>query len=191
MKKREISLDFTSLLDVTLILIFFFVMFSNFQQNEGSEKVQQAEQQAAEQIAEAEIKVSEAEEAVRDLEEQISHYSGRNAENAEAVAAFGNGEVLKIQLQMNPDATSWNLIINDEATIASEDIQGNSEKLQQNIEEIMEQKGYQASDTILCIFEYFGSQDGSNSAYEELQNVFKQLKFKYSFFMIYESNVNI
>ncbi len=43
MKVREIILDFTSLLDVVMIILFFFILFSSFDVETATEKANQAE----------------------------------------------------------------------------------------------------------------------------------------------------
>ena len=45
MKKKDILLDFTSLLDVTLILIFFFVIFSHLDNVQSTAQIEDKESQ--------------------------------------------------------------------------------------------------------------------------------------------------
>ena len=62
MKKRDVILDFTSLLDVTLIVIFFFVIFSHLDTEDNRAKT--------------EAKVAELETAIEEAEEREAAASG-------------------------------------------------------------------------------------------------------------------
>ena len=54
MKKRDVILDFTSLLDVTLIVIFFFVLFSHLDSQENKARTDAKVQELELEIKEAE-----------------------------------------------------------------------------------------------------------------------------------------
>ena len=56
MNKREIILDFTSLLDVIMIILFFFILFSHLETEDAKTALQTAEQNAIEREAQADQK---------------------------------------------------------------------------------------------------------------------------------------
>lgn len=70
--KKEIFLDFTSLLDVTLIVIFFFVLFSRLDYQEQVDKLEAAEQVAIENTQIAEERKKELEQEKIDLENEYN-----------------------------------------------------------------------------------------------------------------------
>ena len=71
MKKKDILLDFTSLLDVTLILIFFFVIFSHFDNVQSTAQIEDKESKLESQINDAAERESQAQELKEQLEYEI------------------------------------------------------------------------------------------------------------------------
>ena len=71
MKKRDVILDFTSLLDVTLIVIFFFVLFSHLDSQENKARTDAKVQELEVAIQEAEDRESEADALAKQLENEI------------------------------------------------------------------------------------------------------------------------
>ncbi|MGO5020539.1 hypothetical protein ACTQ32_12145 [Roseburia faecis] len=72
MRKRDIVLDFTSLLDVTLIVIFFFVLFSHLDEQENKARTESKVQELEVAIQEAEDRESEADKLIEQLENEIA-----------------------------------------------------------------------------------------------------------------------
>ena len=71
MKKRDVILDFTSLLDVTLIVIFFFVIFSHLDTEDNRAKTEAKVAELETAIEEAEEREASAEELITQLEKEI------------------------------------------------------------------------------------------------------------------------
>ena len=101
MKKRDVILDFTSLLDVTLIVIFFFVLFSHLDEQENKARTDAKVQEMQVAIQEAEDRESDANELVNQLEEElgiVQEYSDRQASNVSEMLEFNKSENIKIIL---------------------------------------------------------------------------------------------
>ena len=58
-KKKDLILDFTSLLDVVMLLLFFFILFSRFDVSRARTAADDAKAEAAAQIALAEAEARE------------------------------------------------------------------------------------------------------------------------------------
>ena len=56
MKKRQIILDFTSLLDVIMIILFFFIIFSNLETDNLKKDLEDKQQQVSAELEEAKAK---------------------------------------------------------------------------------------------------------------------------------------
>ena len=91
MKKRDIILDFTSLLDVTLIVIFFFVLFSHLdgQANKArtDEKIQELET-AVQQAETREAKALELEEKLQKEIATVKESNKRQGSNINELISF-------------------------------------------------------------------------------------------------------
>lgn len=62
MKKRQIILDFTSLLDVIMIILFFFIIFSNLETDNLKKDLEDKQQQVSAELEEAKAKYDKADE---------------------------------------------------------------------------------------------------------------------------------
>lgn len=58
MKKRQIILDFTSLLDVIMIILFFFIIFSNLETDNLKKDLEDKQQQVSAELEEAKVKTT-------------------------------------------------------------------------------------------------------------------------------------
>lgn len=58
MKKRQIILDFTSLLDVIMIILFFFIIFSNLETDNLKKDLEDKQQQVSAELEEAKAKTT-------------------------------------------------------------------------------------------------------------------------------------
>ena len=71
MKKKDIVLDFTSLLDVTLIVIFFFVLFSNLEEQENKNLMKKRIDELEVATQNAKNKEAIADELIKQFEEEM------------------------------------------------------------------------------------------------------------------------
>ena len=149
MKKRDVILDFTSLLDVTLIVIFFFVLFSHLDEQENKARTDAKVQEMQVAIQEAEDRESDANELVNQLEEEleiVQEYSDRQASNVFEMLEFNKSENIKIILDM--DTSSWSVrVIKADTVIAVIDGKDN---IGDDVMNALSAAGYDNSKTIFC-----------------------------------------
>lgn len=72
MKKRQIILDFTSLLDVIMIILFFFIIFSNLETDNLKKDLEDKQQQVSAKLEEAKAKNDKADELLGEAQEKMS-----------------------------------------------------------------------------------------------------------------------
>ena len=70
MKKRQIILDFTSLLDVIMIILFFFIIFSNLETDNLKKDLEDKQQQVSAELEEAKAKNDKADELLGEAQEK-------------------------------------------------------------------------------------------------------------------------
>lgn len=164
MRRREIFLDFTSLLDVVLIILFFFILFSHMEIVENKAFVE-AQMEEAEAITErANDKMQEAEAMVAQLEEELDRLrqsDSRRAENAEAMMEYARGHNIKMLLKRNEGSWCLNIVQKEELV---ESIPTDSDVVQ-GIQRVLNDLGYEPTDTIFCELIFDGSLGGTNAAY--------------------------
>lgn len=190
MKKREIILDFTSLLDVTLIIIFFFVIFSHF---DSEDKKAQTENKIAElqtAIEEAEDREATADKLISQLEkdlEIVRNSSERRAENVEEMLAYAQSGNIKALLIMQEN--NWIIrIISQESVISEIDFQ---DDIGTELSKAIEKAGYKKEDTIFCDFVFDGSLPGTASAYRSITKGFDMVKKEYQYLYYSETDLSI
>ena len=190
MKRRDIILDFTSLLDVTLIVIFFFVIFSNLdsQANKArtDEKVHELER-AVHQAEDREANAKELEEQLQKEIDTVKESDIRRGENADGIIAFDKNENIKIILDMEPDAWSIRIIGNKEVIATASD----KDSVDERIKMALDGAGYTNDDTIFCDFVFDGSRLGSYSAYRRIKNALSTLQKNYKYLYVSETDLSI
>ena len=178
MKKRDIFLDFTSLLDVTLIIIFFFVLFSHLESEENKALTEEKTAQLQEQIEIAEAREEEASELISQLTQQIEIVKDsdeRQAENMEAMLEFVTGKNLKLVLDLG-ETERVIRVDKDNKVIAEININGD---VTTELLKAMELAGYTKEDTIFCDIVYDGLSNGSNKAYKTIMAALDDVKSTY------------
>ncbi len=189
-KKRDIFLDFTSLLDVTLILIFFFVIFSHM---EDAENAQKTEDKLAE-LESALMDAEEREEAAAGLEELLKSEleivrgeDERGADNLESMLEFAKGGNIKMLLVM--DGAKWSIKVSQGDEVLTKIT--NDEELEARLLQTLKDAGYTSEDTLLCEFIFNGSEAGTASAYRKIQNALTGVKGTFAYLYCSETDLSV
>ncbi|MEE5992784.1 MAG: hypothetical protein V3G42_06025 [Oscillospiraceae bacterium] len=178
MKMKEIILDFTSLLDVMMIILFWFIINSRQQMQE---QVNIAEQNAAAAVALAEQQTSQAQslqESAENLKlqaEQDFAAMNPNAQtsNIQAIRDFHQGSI-KVCLVMMTEGWKIEVYQGDEFIQSVSD--RHSQQLGIELNRIFQSVGYAPDDTILCVFTFDSSESGTRSAYAEITEAFRLIQ---------------
>lgn len=197
MKRRELVLDFTSLLDIVLIILFFFIIFSHLEVSGGKAEAEaqmteatRLMEQANAKAEAADDKMAEAESMVIQLEEELAMVrksDEQTAENLEAMLEFGRGQNIKMLLKM--EDTSWSLtIFSGENLIAT---LGEDADLTDGIIDALSESGYVVEDTLFCEFILDGAQPGTASAYRMITKAIRNVRGTYCNLYYSETDISI
>ncbi|SES98896.1 hypothetical protein SAMN04487771_10037 [[Clostridium] aminophilum] len=171
--KRDVILDFTSLLDVTLIIIFFFVLFSTLDAQNDKEKVRNA-------VNEANAAKVEAEEITEQMKKSIELISSTNEkENKKGIIDFKNGDNIKLIVDIGEEKDSdghnkWDVRLLRSDTVVGK-LSGDDD-FEKQLQESMKHSGYEKNDTILCDVILNMDMSGSNRAYRRIEKGLNQLQ---------------
>ncbi len=190
MKKTDIILDFTPLLDVTLIVIFFFVIFSHFDSQETKAKLDEKTHELDTAIQQAEVretKAIELEEQLQNEIEMVKDSDIREGSNIDEIRSFSKGENIKIIINMNDNP--WTVQIVDKTAMVGKI--SNGEKFSKKLITILEDDGHSIDDTILCEFIYYGSVPGTNAAYKTVISGLNEVRSIYRYIYISETDMSI
>ena len=190
MKKKDILLDFTSLLDVTLILIFFFVIFSHFDNVQSTAQIEDKESKLESQINDAAERESQAQELKEQLEYEIGivqDADDRAQDNVEEILEFTKGTKLKLILEMQDG--KWTLVVSSKNEVISRIAAGDD--VEARLADALESADYAYGDTILCDFVYNGSQAGTVSAYRKITKAMESVQEEYKYLYYSETDLSV
>ena len=190
MKKKDILLDFTSLLDVTLILIFFFVIFSHFDNAQSTAQLEDKKSQLQSQINDASERESQAQELKEQLEYEIGivqNADDRAKDNVEEILEFTKGTNLKLILEMQDG--KWTLVVSSKNEVISRIAAGDD--VEARLADALESSDYAYGDTILCDFVYNGSQAGTVSAYRKITKAMEAIQEEYKYLYYSETDLSV
>lgn len=197
---RDIILDFTSLLDVTLIILFYFIMFSHIGAAEAQEKANNAIQEAnaaraeaSEAIQEANAKAKEAEDRKNACEEADNNA----AEVGDALVDFDYNNNLYFYLTGEADKQKLVIKQGDEiiktinGSILTEKEKASKLQLANAMLVCINEAGYTEENIILCNFIYNSGEDGSHTAYNNIDFAFEEIKKNYLHLYISDTDLNV
>ncbi|MBO4457399.1 MAG: hypothetical protein J5802_06755 [Butyrivibrio sp.] len=190
MKRREIFLDFTSLLDVTLIVIFFFVLFSHLDSQANQARTDEKVQELDVAIQQAEARESSAEELEQQLQKEmeiLSRSNNRQGENSKEIVNFFLGDNIKII--METDSDSWYVQIVKDGELQTTVSPGDDFSVK--LRSAFKNAGYVPENTILCELIYDGSKKGTNSAYNEVKDGLSEIMGEYNHLYVSETDLSV
>ena len=190
MKIREIILDFTSLLDIFMLILFFFILFSHFEVEEAKETASQAMNEAAAISETAESIREQAEEELALLDE-INH---GKAVDLTALLEISRGTLMQSRLMMDASGDFWTLELKRMDDSTKQDIElgmiENTENLSQEIILILQKQAYIQEDKIPFLFLYDGTEIGSETACSLVSEAFREVRQTYPHFYCIEIDVS-
>jgi len=204
MKIREIILDFTSLLDIFMLILFFFILFSHFEVEEAKETANQALDEAAAmsetlegKLQEADDKIQQAEDKIQQAEDELALLDEINhgkAANLTALLELSQGTVIQSRLLMKDSGDSWTIQLKRLDDKTKNEIQlvelTEHDDLNQKLCMLLMNQNYQTDDRIPFLFLYDGTQIGSEAAYNTINTAFRQVRQTYPHFYCMQLDIS-
>lgn len=177
--KSRISLDFTSLLDITMIILFFFLINFKFSVDDIKAEADRQSEAAAAQSERLEADKRELEEEKLDWQKQaaaelekIRETDKNAADNAEALLNFKNGYFISIDLEINRENV-WKMTVCRGETEIGAISSSESADITDEFVTILNRERFRKDDVIICVFKYnkksFGSRYADNIIFKELK----------------------
>ena len=197
MKLREIILDFTSLLDVFMLILFFFILFSHFEVEEAKSTVEQVQAEAQQMMSNAEAVLETAESMLQQAEDELTLLYDVNhgkAVDMKALMQISRGTVMQSKLTMHEDGEAWTLEFRRKDEESKQEVQlavlDNPETISQEIIGILQNQSFQPEDKIPFIFIYDGTEPGSETAFSIISTAFREVKITYPHFYDLELDIS-
>lgn len=115
-EKKNILLDFTSLLDIIMVILFFFILFSKFETDDFKQNLKEQQNEIESQKAEIQDKKDHANRILEEAEikiknaqillDEANEAENRSGDNVNAISEFNESKNLKLSLCMNKEELS-------------------------------------------------------------------------------------
>lgn len=176
MMKSKISLDFTSLLDITMIILFFFLINFKFSVDDIKADADRQAEAVAQQSEKLEYDKQEFEkekaewQRTADAElKNIREADERAADNVQALINFKNGDVIDISLDIK-ERFEWEMTFSRGTTVLGTISSDDGKDIRDWIVTMLNHEGFKSDDVIIGVFKYNKNNYGSRFA----ENIYKE-----------------
>ena len=196
MKFKEILLDFTSLLDVIMIILFWFILNYHNQtvaiQEQANQKINEAESIVAEvdekkaELAEKEQELLDQQSEIESMLAEIKDADERKGANIAGLNEFQKGINLTVRLERENNGKFVMLIYkgNDlDSEMADEEI-ALSDFDTERFSMIIRNYDYKEDDAVLLELVYNNEEIGSNKAVGTIDEVLEEIKEEYPYLYV-------
>ena len=185
--KREVILDFTSLLDVIMLILFFFVIFAQIDSSNAVNAVESANQimqEANDSQANADAMMADA--------EQMQDYAMAVVSNS--TSDFD--KAIQLQLDLKLENEKWKIDITEsgkkEILYTIENVRERKpEELAEEFDKFISSYSYSTSDAILINLVYGSDIAGSRKSKEHSDEMIRLLRDKYNYQYLFSTTVDI
>lgn len=193
--KREVILDFTSLLDVIMLILFFFVIFAQIDSSNAVESAnndaQHAIQYANQIMQEANDSQANADAMMADAE-QMQDYAMAVVSNS--TSDFD--KAIQLQLDLKLENEKWKIDITEsgkkEILDTIENVRERKpEELAEEFDKFISSYSYLTSDAILINLVYGSDIAGSRKSKEHSDEMIRLLRDKYNYQYLFSTTVDI
>ena len=185
MKKREIFLDFTSLLDVIMIILFFFILFSTFEIEEATTAANQTKTEYETKISEIETKQEE----INSEWEKLLQIDKNAVKNQQALLNY-QSHIITINLYDKFDDDTLHINIKKGENKLEEFIYTESVDMNVVLADTIKAADFKNEDVIMCTLTYNGDDLYSATAVREIGKAVNNMQKEYENFYFAAINIS-
>lgn len=189
MKVREIILDFTSLLDVVMIILFFFVLYSSIDTENAAEKAKAAEASFTEMQEQNEREQMEWRQKADEEWERILSADANAGKNQQALSAYNDGKEISFNLHEVEKGDVWTLSVLSGNKRIGEISSEDSRELKEKLKEMVKKAGYAPDDVIISTLTFNGNDFGTEAAVPTVEKAIMSIQREYK--NLYFTTINI
>ena len=189
MKVREIILDFTSLLDVVMIILFFFVLYSSLDAENAAEKAKAAEASYTEMQEQNEKEQQEWREKADEEWERILSADANAGKNQQALSAYNEGKGITFNLHEVEKGDIWTLSVLADGKRIGKISSDDARQLRGKLKEMLEKAGYGTEDVVIATLTFNGNDYGTEAAVPKVENAVMGIQREYK--NLYFTTINI
>ena len=204
--KREIILDFTPLLDVMMLILFFFILFANTNyQNkieEANANAQSKIEEAEEAKEEAQSKIDTYNEKIEELEEELNALDSAGNTHGEAIdSLYKYKQDLFLRLKLKKEEKSvgeaskkiWNIHVyydNNEIGIINDINEHSIEKCSNEFLKILSDNKFNKDENLICELIINTSEGGSLESYVYTSEILKRIEKDYKYLFVPQTPID-
>lgn len=204
--KREVILDFTPLLDVMMLILFFFILFANTNyQNkieEANANAQSKIEEAEEAKKEAQSKIDTYNEKIEELEEELNALDSAGNTNGEAIdSLYKYKQDLFLRLKLKKEEKSvgeaskkiWNIHVyydNTEIGIINDINEHSIEKCSNEFLKILSDNKFNKDENLICELIINTSEGGSLESYVYTSEILKRIEKDYKYLFVPQTPID-
>lgn len=180
---KDVVLDFTSLLDVILIILFFFILYSAFNVEKAELRADEARSEYESLSAALEderASLGEERTAIQAEWDRLLALDENAARNQQALIAFNNGAMLSFNLQKEDGSDDWKLSVTRKASPGAEEARMGAilpgDDLTRSILDMINAAGFAEDDVLIVTFTYDGSVIGTHRLYADIMKAFQDIQ---------------
>ncbi|EWM53831.1 biopolymer transporter ExbD [Ruminococcus flavefaciens] len=189
MKVREIILDFTSLLDVVMIILFFFVLYSSLDAENAAEKAKAAEASYTEMQEQNEKEQQEWREKADEEWDRILSADANAGKNQQALSAYNEGKGITFNLHEVEKGDVWTLSVLADGKRIGKISSDDACQLRGKLKEMLEKAGYGTEDVVIATLTFNGNDYGTEAAVPKVENAVMGIQREYK--NLYFTTINI
>lgn len=197
-RKKDLILDFTSLLDIVLLLLFFFILFSKV----GADtSVKNAQEEAQKSKSKYDALTEEVITLQKQIEHDIEIVNQVTPQETEELINYNHGDNLKILL-LDGGGTSKPLILRavlnqrviGECLVTDNDDTAMDQEKDINVDQMvgwLYECGMNSESVIMCDFVFDADLPRTSEACDKINAIFELIRKKYEFYHFYCSATDI
>lgn len=189
MKIREIILDFTSLLDIIMIILFFFILFTNMDTETAMTRAEQKETEYSTLIEEVSREQSDWKKKTEKEWSRIESADENAGANQKALLDFDNGAVLSINITDISTGDDFELSITGDNKKLIGFTWAGTDDFSERLLSVLKKLDIDSGKVIISTLTYDGYSLGTEKAVPQVENVVRKLQEQYK--NLYFTTINV
>ncbi len=189
MKIREIILDFTSLLDIIMIILFFFILFTNMDTETAMTRAEQKETEYSTLIEEVSREQSDWKKKTEKEWSRIESADENAGANQKALLDFDNGAVLSINITDISTGDDFELSITGDNKKLIGFTWAGTDDFRERLLSVLKKLDIDSGKVIISTLTYDGYSLGTEKAVPQVENVVRKLQEQYK--NLYFTTINV
>ena len=189
MKIREIILDFTSLLDIIMIILFFFILFTNMDTETAMTRAEQKETEYSTLIEEVSREQSDWKKKTEKEWSRIESADENAGANQKALLDFDNGAVLSINITDINTGDDFKLSITGNNKKLIGFAWAGTDDFRERLLSVLKKLDIDSGKVIISTLTYDGYSLGTEKAVPQVENVVRKLQEQYK--NLYFTTINV